>query len=76
VTLAECDRILASKGGNKKAKSSMGDAVQGTEAIRTWKEHMIGQAKLEEQLQTNLKDGLNEGAAKILLKQFDYNALT
>lgn len=54
----------------------MGDAVQGTEAIRTWKEHMIGQAKLEEQLQTNLKDGLNEGAAKILLKQFDYNALT
>ena len=54
----------------------MGDAVQGTEAIRTWKEHMIGQAKLEEQLQTSFKDGLNEGAAKIAHKQVGDNALT
>ena len=42
VTLAECDRILETKGGKKKSGGTMGDAVQGTEAIRTWKDHRIG----------------------------------
>lgn len=38
VTLAQCDRILASKGkgGAKKGGGGMSEAVSGTEAIRTW----------------------------------------
>ena len=77
VTLAECDRILASKGG-KKAKSAgtMNDAVQGTEAIRTWKEHKIGKEKLEETLKTNLVSGLTAGEAKVKHVEFGDNSLS
>ena len=44
--------------GNK-----MQDAVSGTEAIRTWDEHMIGAQKLCDRLGTNKEKGLtSEGA--------------
>ena len=44
--------------GNK-----MQDAVSGTEAIRTWDEHMIGPAALCDRLGTNKDGGLTPEAA-------------
>ena len=45
--------------GDKKAKgSSMGDAVKGTEAIRTWDEHKIGPEALAQRLGTSIATGL------------------
>ena len=43
-------------GADKPAKggSAMGDAVRGTEAIRTWDEHKIGPESLANRLGTNM----------------------
>lgn len=41
------------KSGDKKKGSSMGDAVKGTEAIRTWDEHKIGPEALAQRLATS-----------------------
>jgi sodium/potassium-transporting ATPase subunit alpha len=54
----------------------MNDAVQGTEAIRTWKEHKIGKEKLEEMLKTNLVSGLTAGAAKVKHEEVGDNSLS
>jgi hypothetical protein len=39
----------------------MSDAVSGTEAIRTWDDHMIGVEKLAEKFSTDHVQGLSEG---------------
>lgn len=39
----------------------MSDAVSGTESIRTWNDHRIGQEKLAEKLNTDPVKGLSEG---------------
>jgi hypothetical protein len=46
--LAQVDKIIADKGqkSSKKAAGTMSDAVSGTEAIRTWDDHLIGTEKL------------------------------
>jgi hypothetical protein len=41
----------------------MQEAVSGTEAIRTWDEHMIGPAALCDRLGTNKDSGLTPEAA-------------
>ena len=48
-------------GGAKGNK--MQDAVSGTEAIRTWDEHMIGPQALADRLGTSLNDGLTPAQA-------------
>jgi len=52
------------KSGDKKKGSSMGDAVKGTEAIRTWDEHKIGPQALAERLGTDVTRGLSDEASK------------
>ena len=42
------------KPAEKKKGSSMGDAVKGTEAIRTWDEHKVGPEALAKKLQTDI----------------------
>lgn len=41
----------------------MNDAVSGTEAIRTWDDHMIGIEKLAEKMDTDQYQGLTAGKA-------------
>jgi hypothetical protein len=63
--LAQCDKIIADKGkGTKKAAGTMSDAVSGTEAIRTWDDHMIGTEKLAMKFDTDAYQGLTSGKAK------------
>jgi sodium/potassium-transporting ATPase subunit alpha len=54
----------------------MSDAVSGTEAIRTWDDHMIGTEKLAEKLNTDSTLGLTEGKAKLTLGEWGENALS
>ena len=54
----------------------MSDAVSGTEAIRTWDDHMIGTEKLSEKLNTDSTTGLTEGKAKLTLSEVGENALS
>jgi hypothetical protein len=42
----------------------MSDAVSGTEAIRTWDDHMIGTEKLAMKFDTDAYQGLTSGKAK------------
>ena len=42
----------------KKGSSAMGDAVRGTEAIRTWDDHKIGPEALAQRLDTDVAAGL------------------
>jgi len=46
-----------------KGKSNMQDAVSGTEAIRTWDEHMIGPDQLAQRLETDKEKGLTREKA-------------
>jgi len=41
----------------------MNDAVSGTEAIRTWDDHMIGTEKLADKFGTDAYQGLTSGKA-------------
>ena len=70
----ETAKVSAEPG--KKGKSKMSDAVSGTEAIRTWDDHKIGTEALANKFKTNKDNGLSEGAAKELLKEYGENALT
>merc|ERR1719329_59136 len=64
------------KAGDKKKGSSMGDAVKGTEAIRTWDEHKIGPQALVERLATDVTRGLSDEAAKRKHAETGDNALS
>jgi sodium/potassium-transporting ATPase subunit alpha len=63
-------KVEPAKGGNK-----MQDAVSGTEAIRTWDEHMIGPAALCDRLGTNQIAGLTPEAAEQKHAEWGDNAL-
>lgn len=78
VTLAQCDKIIADrgKGASKKAAGTMSEAVSGTEAIRTWNDHMIPTEKLAEKFDTNHLEGLTDGKAKAKHQEYGDNALT
>jgi magnesium-transporting ATPase (P-type) len=75
--LAQCDKIIADKGkGTKKVQGTMSDAVSGTEAIRTWDDHMIGTEKLAGKFDTDAYQGLTSGKAKAKHSEHGDNALT
>jgi sodium/potassium-transporting ATPase subunit alpha len=76
VTLAECDRIISGESKKTKAKSSMNDAVSGTEAIRGWRFHLDGLEKLCQTFSTDSKKGLGEAQAVLLHEQYGDNALS
>ena len=40
-TLAQCDSLIKGGAGAKASAGGMSDAVSSTEAIRTWKEHLL-----------------------------------
>jgi len=61
---------------SKKKGSSMQDAVSGTEAIRTWKDHRIGIPALATQMKTDIKVGLTSEQAKAIHAEVGDNALT
>jgi hypothetical protein len=63
-------KVEPSKGGNK-----MQEAVSGTEAIRTWDEHMIGPDALCDRLGTNKTQGLTLDAAEAKHAEWGDNAL-
>ena len=54
----------------------MSDAVSGTEAIRTWDDHMITTEKLAEKFDTDALQGLSSGKAKSKHQEHGDNALT
>jgi len=54
----------------------MGDAVRGTEAIRTWDDHKIGPEALAKRFNTSMTTGLTEESAKSAHVQYGDNALT
>jgi sodium/potassium-transporting ATPase subunit alpha len=54
----------------------MNDAVSGTEAIRTWDDHMIGIEKLAGKLDTDAYAGLTAGSAAAKHSENGENALT
>jgi len=60
-------------GGAKGNK--MQDAVSGTEAIRTWDEHMIGPQALAERLGTSTENGLTPAQADAKHQEYGDNAL-
>jgi sodium/potassium-transporting ATPase subunit alpha len=64
------------KPGDKKKGSSMGDAVKGTEAIRTWDEHKIGPQALAERLGTDVTRGLSDEGSKKKHGEIGDNALS
>jgi magnesium-transporting ATPase (P-type) len=66
------------KGTQKKAEKSnaMKDAVDSTEAIRQWEDHMWPLEKLAENLKTSKDNGLTEEVAKQKFAEFGENALT
>jgi magnesium-transporting ATPase (P-type) len=61
--------------GDKKGGNKMQDAVSGTEAIRTWDEHMIGPQALAERLGTDRERGLTSEAANAKHAEWGDNAL-
>ena len=46
---------VGAQGGEKKKGSAMGDAVKGTEAIRTWDDHKIGPDALAKRFNTTYR---------------------
>ena len=54
----------------------MNDAVSGTEAIRTWDDHMIGTEKLSSKLDTDAYQGLTSAKAAIKHEEHGDNALS
>ena len=66
----------AEKGGAQKKGSAMGDAVKGTEAIRTWDDHKIGPQRLAGRFNTSLEAGLTQELAKQKHAEVGDNALT
>mmetsp|Transcript_13634 Transcript_13634/g.23214 ORF Transcript_13634/g.23214 Transcript_13634/m.23214 type:complete len:296 (-) Transcript_13634:1423-2310(-) len=75
VALAECDKIIDDKKKGKKG-GTMDEAVSGTEAIRGWTFHMVGVERLCEDLETDVKEGLSEGAAAARHAEVGENALS
>lgn len=63
-------------GEKKKGDTAMKDAISGTEAIRTWDEHMIGIDKLAGRLETNKETGLTNEQADAKHAQYGDNALS
>ncbi len=62
------------KGGKKKA--GMGAAVEATEEIRKWEEHMWDLSKLLQKFNTTKEGGLTSETADSLLHTIGYNVLT
>ena len=60
----------------KKKGSAMGDAVKGTEAIRTWDDHKVGPQALAQRFGTSMEAGLTEELAKQKHTEYGDNALT
>jgi sodium/potassium-transporting ATPase subunit alpha len=61
--------------GKGKGKG-MGDAISGTEAIRTWDDHRIGKDALAKKFNTNADKGLTEAEAKTAHAEWGDNALS
>jgi sodium/potassium-transporting ATPase subunit alpha len=61
--------------GGKAKGNKMQDAVSGTEAIRTWDEHMIGPQALADRLGTNRDNGLTPDQANQKHSEWGDNAL-
>ena len=72
----ELTKVGPGAGKDGKKGSSMGDAVKGTEAIRTWDDHRIGPDALAKRFATDMSTGLTEAAAKEAHAKYGDNALT
>jgi len=59
-----------------KQKGGMGAAVESTEEIRKWEEHMMDINKLIEKLASNKDKGLTAEAASDAFTKYGENALT
>ena len=75
--MAELDQLEKNAvTGKKKKKGDMKGAVDGTEAIRKWQDHMWDKERLEMEFKTSFDRGLTEVAASQLLKDKGLNQLT
>mmetsp|Transcript_3893 Transcript_3893/g.4576 ORF Transcript_3893/g.4576 Transcript_3893/m.4576 type:complete len:561 (-) Transcript_3893:2145-3827(-) len=66
---------LATRAGGKK-KGSMSDAADGTEAIRSWKDHLWTQKELEVEFKTSFSQGLSGAAVTAKQNEHGPNQLT
>ena len=63
-TLAQCDSLIKGGQGAKNAQAGgMSDAVSSTEAIRTWKEHLMQAEDLAKKLDSDVKNGMTQAEA-------------
>lgn len=58
-TLAQCDSLIKGGQGAKASAGGMNDAVNSTEAIRTWKEHLMQPEDLAKKLDSDAAKGLS-----------------
>jgi sodium/potassium-transporting ATPase subunit alpha len=72
--MSKLDQIQ--KNANKKSDKGMNAAVEATEEIRKWEEHMWDHDKLYQKFGTNRTTGLTLDKANALLKELGENALT
>jgi len=73
--MKELDQLYASSG--KKSKSGdLGGAMEGTEEIRQWQDHMWDRPRLEKEFGTSLDKGLTSEQAKDKLIKEGLNELT
>lgn len=75
--MAKLDAAEKQVGGKKKAKANnMKDAVDSTEQIRQWEDHMWDQQKLVSTLGTSIEKGLTEDQFQKKFSEFGENCLT
>jgi magnesium-transporting ATPase (P-type) len=82
--LVDLASLEKAKEAKKKKKAKMSDAVNSTEKIRTWTEHLIESDELAKQLGCIIKKnpsdtnyyGLEEGSAMLKQREFGPNALS
>jgi len=60
IIMSRLDQAEKQSKGNDKKQGSMKDAVDSTEQIRQWEDHMWPVEKLEENLKTNKDKGLTQ----------------
>lgn len=74
--MKELDQLQSTAGRASSKGGDLGGAMEGTEEIRQWQDHMWDRERIEKEFHTNFEKGLTSEAAKDKLVKEGLNELT